>query len=116
MKTLDLSDQCIRQSFPTVASRRRTATSSLQFSPKHFGQLCQALERPELAEDKRFSTLPDRRENGEILEEIISEVIRSKTVVEWERQLEDFDVPYPILSISEALSHPHARARDMVDG
>ena len=35
---LDLSDQCIRQSFPTVASRRRTATSSLQFSPKHFGQ------------------------------------------------------------------------------
>ena len=87
------------------------AVLSETFWPK----LCQALERPELAEDKRFSTLPDRRENREVLEEIISEVIRSKTVVEWERRLEDFDVPYaPILSISEALSHPHARARDMV--
>ena len=87
------------------------AVLSETFWPK----LCQALERPELAEDKRFSTLPDRRENREILEETISEVIRSKTVVEWERRREDFDVPYaPILSISEALSHPHARARDMV--
>ena len=50
------------------------AVLSETFWPK----LCQALERPELAEDKRFSTLPDRRENREILEEIISEVIRSR--------------------------------------
>ena len=87
------------------------AVLSEAFWPK----LCRALERPELVEDKRFSTLPDRRQNRESLEKIISGVIHSKTVAEWERRLEDFDVPYaPILSISEALSHPHALARDMV--
>ena len=87
------------------------AVLSEAFWPK----LCRALEHPELAEDKRFSMLPDRRQNRENLEEIISRVIRSKTVAEWERRLEDFDVPHaPILSISEALSHPHALARDMV--
>ncbi|MFY0614514.1 MAG: CoA transferase, partial [Hyphomicrobiaceae bacterium] len=87
------------------------AVLSEAFWPK----LCQALERPELTDDLRFSTLPDRRENREILEEIIADVVQSKTVAEWERRLEEHDVPYaPILGITAALSHPHTQARGMV--
>jgi crotonobetainyl-CoA:carnitine CoA-transferase CaiB-like acyl-CoA transferase len=87
------------------------AVLSETFWPK----LCQALERADLANDERFATLPDRREHREVLEEIISKVVASKTVAEWERRLEDHDVPYaPILGVSAALSHPHAQAREMV--
>ena len=87
------------------------AVLSEAFWPK----LCQALERADLAEDERFATLPDRREHREVLEKIISKVVASKTVAEWERRLEDHDVPYaPILGVSTALSHPHAQAREMV--
>jgi crotonobetainyl-CoA:carnitine CoA-transferase CaiB-like acyl-CoA transferase len=87
------------------------AVLSETFWPK----LCQALERADLAKDERFATLPDRREHREVLEEIISKVVASKTVAEWERRLEDHDVPYaPILGVSAALSHPHAQAREMV--
>lgn len=98
-------------SFPAADGHIIIAVLSEAFWPK----LCLALERPELADDPRFTNLPKRRENREALEEIISVVVRSKTVAEWERRLEDHDVPYaPILGISAALSHPHARARDMV--
>jgi crotonobetainyl-CoA:carnitine CoA-transferase CaiB-like acyl-CoA transferase len=87
------------------------AVLSETFWPK----LCQALERADLAKDERFATLPDRREHREVLEEIISKVVASKTVAEWERRLEDHDVPYaPILGVSAALSHPHAQAREMI--
>ena len=87
------------------------AVLSETFWPK----LCQALERADLAEDERFATLPDRREHREVLEKIISKVVASKTVAEWERRLEDHDVPYaPILGVGAALSHPHAQAREMV--
>ena len=97
--------------FPASDGYIIIAVLSEAFWPK----LCQALERPDLAEDPQFATLPDRREHREDLEELISNIVRSKTVAEWERRLEDHDVPVaPILGVSAALSHPHAQARDMV--
>ena len=78
-------------------------------------KLCRALERPELAADPRFATLQARRDHRVELEALIADVMRTRTVAEWQRRLEAHDVPYaPILGVGSALSHPHAVAREMV--
>lgn len=87
------------------------AVLSEAFWPK----LCQALERPELASDARFTSLAMRRENRDALEELLSDITRTRTVSEWEQQLQQHDVPHaPILGVGAALSHPHSIAREMV--
>lgn len=78
-------------------------------------KLCRALDRPALATDPRFATLPDRRENRDALDGVISKLTRERTVREWERRLEQHDVPHaPILGVHAALSHPQTAAREMV--
>jgi crotonobetainyl-CoA:carnitine CoA-transferase CaiB-like acyl-CoA transferase len=98
-------------SFPAADGFVIIAVLSEAFWPK----FCQALERPELAMDPRFTTLPKRREHRDALERLISDITRTRSVSEWEQRLAQHDVPYaPILSVSDALSHPQARAREMV--
>jgi crotonobetainyl-CoA:carnitine CoA-transferase CaiB-like acyl-CoA transferase len=78
-------------------------------------KLCEALGRPELAADPRFATLAARKENRGVLESLIADIMRTRTVAEWERRLQEYDVPYaPILGVSAALSQPQAVAREMV--
>ncbi len=78
-------------------------------------KLCQALGRPELAADPRFDTLAARRENREVLNALIADITRTRSVAEWERRLEEHDVPYaPILGVGAALSQPQTLAREMV--
>ena len=80
-----------------------------------WGKLCRALDRPELATDPRFATLSDRRHNRDALDGLISDITRERTVREWERRLEEHDVPHaPILGVQAALSHPQTAAREMV--
>jgi len=80
-----------------------------------WARFCAALDRPELADDPRFATLPDRKANREVLEAMIAEVMRTRTVAEWEQRLEAHDVPHaPILGVRAALEHPHSSAREMV--
>jgi len=98
-------------SFPASDGIVIIAVLSESFWPK----LCQALERPELAADPRFATLADRREHRDLVHGLIAEVTRTRSVAEWERRLEDHDVPHaPVLGVSAALAHPQAMARDMV--
>jgi len=98
-------------SFPASDGFIIIAVLSEVFWPK----LCQALDRPDLAKDERFTSLAERRTHRDVLEPLIAEITRTRTVAEWEQRLEQHDVPYaPILSVSAALSHPHTLARDMV--
>ena len=84
-------------------------------SESFWGKLCDALERPDLAADPRFATPTLRRDRREEVDQIISEVTRTRTVAQWEERLAAFDVPHaPVLGVTAALSHPHARAREMV--
>src|SRR5215204_699071 len=84
-------------------------------SESFWGKLCDALERPELAADPRFATPTLRRDRRDEVDQIISEVTRTRTVAQWEERLAAFDVPHaPVLGVTAALSHPHARAREMV--
>jgi crotonobetainyl-CoA:carnitine CoA-transferase CaiB-like acyl-CoA transferase len=84
-------------------------------SERFWGRLCEALERPELAGDPRFTTPTLRRDHRDELDHLISEVTRTRTVAEWETRLAAADVPYaPVLGVTAALAHPHAQAREMV--
>jgi crotonobetainyl-CoA:carnitine CoA-transferase CaiB-like acyl-CoA transferase len=73
------------------------------------------LERPELADDPRFLTPTLRRDNRDELDRLISDVTETRTVAEWEKRLAAADVPHaPVLGVTAALAHPHAKARGMV--
>jgi crotonobetainyl-CoA:carnitine CoA-transferase CaiB-like acyl-CoA transferase len=84
-------------------------------SESFWAKLCEALERPELAEDPRFATPTLRRDRREEVDGIIADITRTRTVAAWEKRLAQYDVPHaPVLGVSAALAHPHARAREMV--
>src|SRR5438067_4374542 len=84
-------------------------------SESFWGKLCDALERPDLATDPRFATPTGRRDHRDEVDAAIAEITRTRTVAEWQERLTAFDVPHaPVLGVNAALSHPHARAREMV--
>jgi crotonobetainyl-CoA:carnitine CoA-transferase CaiB-like acyl-CoA transferase len=84
-------------------------------SERFWGKLCDALERPDLATDPRFLTPTLRRDHRDECDRLIAEITRTRSVAEWEARLARFDVPHaPVLGVTAALAHPHARAREMV--
>jgi crotonobetainyl-CoA:carnitine CoA-transferase CaiB-like acyl-CoA transferase len=79
-------------------------------------QLCQAMNRPDLAKDPRFLTGADRVTNTEELYEIIQGWLTSfpsdDAIM---ARLNEFRVPAaPVLSAEEAINHPHLRERGTV--
>jgi crotonobetainyl-CoA:carnitine CoA-transferase CaiB-like acyl-CoA transferase len=83
---------------------------------QHWSKLCEAMGRPEMARDLRFTDNAARMRN---LDELVA------TIEEWIRSQESDDaaiatlkahhVPVaPILSVPEALQHPHLRQRGTV--
>jgi len=84
-------------------------------SESFWGKLCDALERPDLGRDPRFSTPTGRRDHRDEVDRIIAEATRTRAVAEWQERFTSFDVPHaPVLGVNAALAHPHAVAREMV--
>jgi crotonobetainyl-CoA:carnitine CoA-transferase CaiB-like acyl-CoA transferase len=84
-------------------------------SESFWGKLCDALERPDLAQDPRFLTPTLRRDHRDEVDRAIGEVTLTRSVAEWQERLTRFDVPHaPVLGVTAALDHPHALAREMV--
>jgi len=54
--------------------------------------LCEALERPQWSDDPRFATNTDRVHNADVLEQMISEVLRTHPVAHWSAVLDQHDV------------------------
>ncbi len=80
-----------------------------------WGRICRALEMEACTDDPRFDSLEKRRDSRELVNEMVSERTREKTVEELEALLTEHQVPHaPILGITEALSQPQAVARGMV--
>lgn len=79
-------------------------------------QLCEAMRRPDLAEDPRFRTNADRVAHTEQLYEIIQGWLTSfpsdDAIM---ARLNEYRVPAaPVLSAEEAINHPHLRERGTV--
>ena len=78
-------------------------------------RFCQLLGLERLTDDPRFKTVGDRVRNQRELERLIEEVTVKHPCAYWLERCLSAGIPAgPIYSISEALTDPHARARDMV--
>jgi crotonobetainyl-CoA:carnitine CoA-transferase CaiB-like acyl-CoA transferase len=68
-------------------------------------KFCQAIGRDDLITDVRFRTVKDRHRNRTELERQIEEVMRTKTVAEWQAILDEADVPHaPVNDIGQAIN------------
>lgn len=80
-----------------------------------WNRLVDAIGRPDLARDPRFSTNAERMEHLHELVDVLSREFTSRPTDDWLRTLEVAGVPAgPVASIGEMLEHPHTMAREMV--
>jgi crotonobetainyl-CoA:carnitine CoA-transferase CaiB-like acyl-CoA transferase len=82
----------------------------------HFANLCRAMGQPDLAEDPRFKTGPARVTNHkELIATIEAWMQSAPSDDDALARLREFRVPHaPILSVAEAVNHPHLRQRGTV--
>ena len=83
---------------------------------QHWSKLCEAMGRPDIMRDPRFTDNASRMNNLDELVTIIEDWIRSQPSDDAAiKTLKDHHVPIaPILSVPEALQHPHLRQRGTV--
>jgi crotonobetainyl-CoA:carnitine CoA-transferase CaiB-like acyl-CoA transferase len=78
---------------------------------RHWPGLLAAIERPELADDPRFGSSPDRAKNSEALVAELDAVFRTRTRDEWAAAFDVHDVWWaPVNTIPDAIQDPQAIA------
>jgi len=84
-------------------------------SPQKFWEgLCKAVDHPELIEDPRFNTRPNRRKNYDELSKTFAEFFREKPRAYWMEQLEANDVPHtPVYNLAEVFQDPQIKHMGM---
>lgn len=76
-----------------------------------FTTLCRAIGRPELADDERYATNPDRVANREELVEVLQGEFRKKTADEWAEEIRSAGVPCgPVNTLADVFTDEHVRA------
>ena len=80
-----------------------------------FVALCGALELPELADDPRFRTNPDRVRNREDLVALLSERLRQRDSADWQARLAEAGVPAaPVADVADIVESAQTRALGML--
>lgn len=80
-----------------------------------FARFCDVLGYPELRDDPRFRTNPDRVRHVDALEALVAPRLVVASAARWIEALTQAQVPAgPVATIPQALAHPHAVAREMV--
>jgi crotonobetainyl-CoA:carnitine CoA-transferase CaiB-like acyl-CoA transferase len=75
---------------------------------------CAAAERPELALDPRFRTMPDRIRSRAVLIPIVQEIMKRRSSRDWIGRLEAANVPCgPINNYKEVFEDPQVRHRGL---
>lgn len=84
-------------------------------SEQQYQVLCERAQRPDLIDDKRFKTNALRIENRKAIDQIIADIISSKTLDQW---LDTFDgsglAHGPVNTIERAFEHPQIDPREMI--
>ncbi len=82
---------------------------------RQFESLARVMGKPEWSADPKFMANPDRVRNRTEVDRMVGEIIATKTRAEWFTILDEKGIPVgPINSVSEALSSPLTREREMV--
>lgn len=80
-----------------------------------FKRLCNAMDRPELAEDERYATHIARGKNQDELDELINDWTKSKTMEEVDELMIENGVPAGrVYRAPEMLEDPHFQAREAI--
>jgi len=80
-----------------------------------FRALCEAMDKPSLADDSRFTTGNARMENVDELETIIEEWTSRLSLDEVSQRLAAAGVPYgPVLGLDQVQDNPQLREREMI--
>jgi formyl-CoA transferase/CoA:oxalate CoA-transferase len=109
--------------FPLIAPYEVFSTSDGELmiaaaNDRLFRLLCERIGRPELADDPRFLTNPDRLVNRELLLPAIRERLAAQTSAQWLEALAGIPVA-PVQDLAAVGAHPQTRANGMlqqVDG
>jgi crotonobetainyl-CoA:carnitine CoA-transferase CaiB-like acyl-CoA transferase len=80
-----------------------------------FAALCDALELPELADDPRFRTNPDRVRNRDELVALLSARLRERDSAEWHARLTEAGVPAaPVADVADIVGSEQTQALEML--
>jgi len=83
---------------------------------KFWRNLVDELDRPDLAKDERFASVPARREHRDALTEALDAVFREQTTDHWLGRLRHRLPAAPVLTLPQALDNPFAHSAGMVGG
>jgi formyl-CoA transferase len=79
-----------------------------------YAAFCRVAGRPELADDPRFRTNPDRVRNREVLLPLVRDIVRGRSSADWLAALEAAGVPCgPINNMQQVFENPQVRHRGM---
>ncbi|HEY0129027.1 MAG TPA: CoA transferase, partial [Rubrobacteraceae bacterium] len=80
-----------------------------------FVNLCKAIGRPELADDERYATNPDRVANRQGLIAELQKEFRKRSAEEWTGEIRGFGVPCgPVNSLADVFEDEHVLGSDML--
>jgi CoA:oxalate CoA-transferase len=80
-----------------------------------FVRLCQALGRPGLANEARFTTNRSRTENADALKNALESVLQTAPASHWLTVLEVAGIPCSLINtVADAVEHPQVQARNMI--
>jgi crotonobetainyl-CoA:carnitine CoA-transferase CaiB-like acyl-CoA transferase len=95
------------QVFPTADGELMIAGGN----DRLFAAICGVLGTPELVDDPRFRTNPDRVENREELVDLLSERLRTGTTASWHARLTAAGVPAaPVADVADIVASPQTEA------
>jgi len=78
-------------------------------------RLCEALERPDLGADPRFTANPSRLAHYAELRPLLAEIFVTRTNADWQARLDAVGVPAsPINNVPQVMEHPQVLAREML--
>ena len=81
---------------------------------RHWRRLCEALDRPGLAEDERFATVEARREHREAVNDRLAEALAERPADDWFDRLADRGVPCaPVHDTLSVWEDEQVQARDL---
>lgn len=80
-----------------------------------FRRLCLAMKRPDILEDTKFNTRPERVRNGDEMDAIVQEWVGARDYAEVEKALSAEDVVFTrIYTMADIFRDPHFKARRMI--
>jgi len=81
----------------------------------HWERFCKMLGREDLLHDPRFATNALRAEHYTVLKPILAEILQTRTVAEWLRDMEKAGIPCgPINAVDQVVGDPQVKAREMI--